>query len=100
MIILNKYRVTNVKRFRAFIFTLVLLISLITFMIISTTKVYSANIVIFDTVYVEKGDSLWKIASEYNTNLRIDDFIHTIEKLNNIKNAEIYPGDVLFIPIY
>lgn len=100
MIILNRYRVTNIKRFRTFIFSLVLIVSLIIFMIISTTKVYSANALKFESVYVEKGDSLWKIASQYNNNLRIDDFIHTIEKLNNIKNSEIYPGDILLIPVY
>jgi 3-isopropylmalate dehydratase small subunit len=102
MIILNKYRVSNIKKFRAFMFTLVLITSLIIFMIISSsfTKVYSENILKFEHVYVEKGDSLWKIASQYNNNLRIDDFIHTIERLNNIKNSEIYPGDTLVIPIY
>ncbi len=101
MIILNKYRVTNIKRFRVFMFSLVLIISLIIFMIISSfTKVYSANALKFERVYVEKGDSLWKIASQFNNNLRIDDFIHTIEKLNKITNSEIYPGDTLLIPIY
>ncbi len=100
MVIFNKYRVTNMNRFRAFIFILVLIISLITFMIISTTKVYSANIIKYETVYVEAGDSLWKIASQYNNNQRIDNYIRTIEKLNNIENSKIFPGDVLLIPIY
>ncbi len=102
MIILNKYRVTNIKRFRAFIFSLVLITSLLIFMIIlsSFTKVYSDNILKFEHVYVEKGDNLWKIASQYNNNQRIDDFIRTIERLNNIENSEIYPGDTLVIPIY
>lgn len=101
MIILKKYRVTNVKRFRIFIFSLVLIISLILSMIfLSSSKVYSANVLKYEHVYVENGDSLWKIASKYNTNLRIDEFISAIERLNNIKNSEIYPGDILIIPIY
>ena len=70
-------------------------------MIISSfTKVYSDNILKFEHVYVEKGDSLWKIAAQYNNNIRIDEFIHTIERLNNIQDSEIYPGDTLVIPIY
>lgn len=100
MIILNRYKVTNIKKFRSFIFFLVLVVSLITFMIISSTTVYSANILKFESVYVEEGDNLWKIASRFNNNLRMDEFIHEIERLNSIENSRIYPGDTLVIPIY
>lgn len=101
MIILNRYRITNIKRFKAFLFLSVLTISIVLFLMLSSfTKVYSTNIVTYDSVYVESGDTLWKIASSYDNHLRIDEFIHKIEKLNNISNGKIYPGDTIIIPIY
>lgn len=101
MIILNRYRITNIKRFRTFMFLSVLTISIVLFLILSSfTKVYSSNNITYDSVYVESGDTLWKIASSYDNHLRIDEFIYKIEKLNNINNGEIYPGDTLLIPIY
>lgn len=101
MIILNRYRIINMKKFKTFIFLSVLTISFILFLILSSfTKVYSTNIITYDRVYVESGDTLWQIASSYNNQLRIDEFIYKIEKLNNIENGKIYPGDTLLIPIY
>lgn len=101
MIILNRYRITNIRRFRTFMFLSVLTISILLFLILSSfTKVYSTNNITYDNVYVESGDTLWKIASSYDNHLRIDEFIDKIEKLNNIENGEIYPGDTLLIPIY
>ena len=101
MIILNRYRVTNIKRFKTFVFLSVLTISVILFLTLSSfTKAYSTEIITYDTVYVESGDTLWEIASSYDNHLRIDEFIYKIQKLNNINNGEIYPGDTLLIPIY
>ncbi len=101
MIILNRYRITNMKKFKTFIFLSVLTISFILFLILSSfSKVYSTNIITYDRVYVESGDTLWQIASSYDNRLRIDEFIYKIEKLNNIENGKIYPGDTLLIPIY
>ncbi len=101
MIILNRYRITNMKKFKTFIFLSVLTISFILFLILSSfTKVYSTNIITYDRVYVESGETLWQIASSYDNRLRIDEFIYNIEKLNNIENGKIYPGDTLLIPIY
>ncbi len=101
IILFNKYRVTNIKRFKTFIILSSLTISFIVFLILSSfTQVYSANIITFDNVYVQTGDTLWEIAAKYDNNLRIDEFIHKIEKLNDIENGKIYPGDTLIIPIY
>lgn len=52
-------------------------------------------------VSVHSGDTVWSIASRYTNNKSdIRDFIYTIRKINSLdKNAEIYPGQVLKIPI-
>ncbi|QSX06514.1 LysM peptidoglycan-binding domain-containing protein [Sedimentibacter sp. zth1] len=100
MIILNKYRVTNMNRFKAFIFTSVLIISFIIFLLLSSlTKAYSTNNIIYDTVYVEKGDTIWQIASKYNCKLSMDEFIYNIREANNLSDCTIYPGQELLIPI-
>lgn len=101
MIILNKYRVTNIKRFRTFMFLSVLTICIILFLILSSfSRAYSKSIVKFEYVYVEEGDTIWSIASNYDDNIRIDELVYKIEKINNIKNSTIYPGDLLAVPQY
>ena len=44
------------------------------------------------TYIVKKGDSLWKIAKAYNTN------INTLIKLNNLKNTVLQIGQKLVLP--
>lgn len=47
----------------------------------------------FDAYVVKKGDSLYKIAKEYNTTPEI------IKNANNLATETIYPNQVLFIPL-
>jgi LysM repeat protein len=47
----------------------------------------------FDAYVVKKGDSLYKIAKEYNTTADI------IKNANNLATETIYPNQVLFIPL-
>jgi LysM repeat protein len=47
----------------------------------------------FDAYVVKKGDSLYKIAKEYNTTPE------AIKNANNLATETIYPNQVLFIPL-
>lgn len=47
----------------------------------------------FDAYVVKKGDSLYKIAKEYNTT------VEGIKNANNLATDTIYPNQVLFIPL-
>lgn len=47
----------------------------------------------FDAYVVKKGDSLYKIAKEYNTTA------DAIKNANNLATETIYPNQVLFIPL-
>jgi len=49
---------------------------------------------------VNKGDTLWAIARKYTSKDKdIRQTIYEIEKLNNLKNATIYPGQTIQIKI-
>lgn len=51
------------------------------------------------TVWVEKGDTLWSIARPYSEGRDIRRVIDIIEKESDC-GATIYPGDVLYIPVF
>jgi nucleoid-associated protein YgaU len=53
------------------------------------------------TVYVQKGDSLWKIAERYDNNrMDLRRYIDLIQAYNNLTHTVLQPGDRLEIPLY
>lgn len=55
----------------------------------------------YKTIYISKGETLWSIAEEYKKpNQDIRDYIHQLEKLNNMDSAAIYEGQAITIIIY
>jgi hypothetical protein len=101
MIILNKYRVTNMKKFKRFMFLSILSMSMLVFTFAATFKAYSKDIPQFDMVTVQDGDTLWSIASNYadKSNTDIRELVFEISSENSIYNASIYPGDVIKVPM-
>jgi LysM repeat protein len=99
MIILNKYKVTDIQRFKRFMFISVLLISILVFASMTTLNAYSKDIPQFDYIKVSEGDTLWSIASDYTDNKEIREVIYEISKTNNIQDASIHPGDIIKIPL-
>ncbi|MET3699600.1 LysM domain-containing protein [Bacillus oleivorans] len=55
----------------------------------------------YQTITISSGDTLWKIASEFQheTGYSIQDFIAWVENQNQITGREIKPGDQIIIPI-
>lgn len=50
-------------------------------------------------VTVEPGDTLWQIATKYNTDsANTQEVIYWIQKENNITGADIRPGQVIKVP--
>jgi cell division protein YceG involved in septum cleavage len=101
MIILNRYKVVDMNKFKRFIFISVLLISIVLFTLLFTIKVYSKDIPQYNYITVEEGDTIWSIASNYldKSNIEIRKLVYVISNENNIYNASIYPGDVIKIPM-
>lgn len=99
MIIFNKYRITNINRFKRFVFISVFFVSIIVFASSLTINAYSKDIPQFKYINVSKGDTLWSLASTYMEDIEIRKAVYEISKHNNIQNASIYPGDVIAIPV-
>ena len=99
MIILNKYKVTDLGKFKRFMFISILITSIIIFISISSIKAYSKDIPLFDYISVQQGDTLWSIASDYAGSKDIREVIYEISELNNIHNSPIYIGDTIKIPL-
>lgn len=47
---------------------------------------------------VAPGDTLWDIAVAYGGNRDAREVVYEIQRLNGLPSAEIYPGQVLFVP--
>ncbi|MGD9567883.1 MAG: LysM peptidoglycan-binding domain-containing protein [Sedimentibacter sp.] len=99
MIILNRYKVTDLQKFKRFMFMSILFISILVFASMATINAYSKDIPQFDYISVKEGDTLWSIASDYAENKEIREVIYEISEANNIQNASIYPGDIIKVPL-
>lgn len=101
MIILNRYKVVDINKFKRFMFISILLISMVLFTLLFTIKVYSKDIPQYNYITVEEGDTIWSIASNYvdKSNMEIRELVYVISNENRIYNASIYPGDVIKIPL-
>lgn len=99
MILFNRYLIKDQRKFKRFIFVLVLIISVVTFTSITTISAYSKDIAKFDYITVQKGDTFWSIATDYARNKDVREVIYIISEINNINNKPIIPGDKIKIPL-
>ena len=54
----------------------------------------------YESVTIEYGDTVWGIAAEYVTNdMDIRIYVKEILKENGLKAGELYPGQILRIPV-
>lgn len=100
MIILNRYKVTDLKKFKRFMFLSILFVSIFVFASMATLNAYSKDIPQYNYITVEDGDTLWSIATNYShNNTDIRELVYKISNENSIYNASIYPGDVIKVPM-
>lgn len=92
----RRYRLKNKKRFAIFILVFILASVFAGFIVsagASSPQVYE-----YKVFKVEKGDTLWEIASDYSRDSDIREYIYSIKKLNKLSGDIIYEGQVLLLP--
>lgn len=52
----------------------------------------------FTQYEIQKGDSLWSIADQFNSKNK-EIFIYKIKKINNLDNSSLVVNDILLIPL-
>lgn len=52
-----------------------------------------------ETVYVNSGDTLWNIASEYAENGDVREMVYRIKKANQLSNANLKVGQSIVVPL-
>jgi len=97
----KKYKIVSKKRFFTTIFTISLLIIIIISLFINDKEAYSSTYIQeYEEVIVKTGDTLWKIAKEYTPkDYDIRKMVFEIREINNLESADIYPGDLVKVPI-
>lgn len=97
----SKYKIVNRVKFNIFIITTVSIIALTVLLFANNNKAYSSTYKnLYKEVMVSKGDTLWKIAlKNMPDGYDVRRMIYEIREFNNMDSANIYPGDILKVPI-
>ncbi|MGB7604421.1 MAG: LysM peptidoglycan-binding domain-containing protein [Lutisporaceae bacterium] len=92
-----KYRIVNKYRFFTTISLMLLLLFISMFFIVVNAKSTSTEILV--PIYVNEGDSLWKLADKYcDESKDIRSYIDRIITINNLSDSNIMPGELLMFP--
>ncbi len=95
----KKVVIINQSRFIiASVITLIfasLIFTAVTGLLLSSASSYET----YTVISVVQGDTLWGIATEHNPyQLDVRAIVHDIKKQNQLKTADIYPGQLLIVP--
>jgi len=97
----KRLRIANKFRFTLFLTFTCLLLMLLISNLFKSDAAYSDNENKYIEIIVMKGDTVWQIAKKNNpNNYDIRKVVHEIMKINEMKNANIKPGDTIKIPAY
>ncbi|MGE5631675.1 MAG: LysM peptidoglycan-binding domain-containing protein [Caulobacteraceae bacterium] len=96
---MRRYKIKNRLRFLISM-SLLITIMLISFFTLVVSARGSADLELVSK-YVEEGDTLWNLSQEYvSNNMDIRDYIIKVMEVNNLKSANIRPGELIYFPIY
>ncbi|ACL76043.1 cell division suppressor protein YneA [Ruminiclostridium cellulolyticum] len=91
----KKYVLKDKKRFFSFLFFSLFL----TFTLVYTVSVAGFTEKKYISVTVEKGDSLWSIASKYGGNTDIRKKIYLIKKINHMDSSDLSENASILVPV-
>lgn len=98
---IKRYKIVNKFKFIRFI-TMVLLAGFIFILLVQNrnqaySSVYKEQ---YMEVQVEKGDTLWEIAKEFMPeNYDVRKMVYEIRQLNDMNSGNIYPKEIIKVPI-
>lgn len=92
----RRYILKNRRRFYMFVIAMTVLLSCV--FLAATVNGADTNKT-FTNVTVEKGDTLWDLAKEYSDGGDIRNYIHEIQKVNNLPGGDIFAGDIIKMPV-
>jgi hypothetical protein len=96
---MRKYKIKNKPRFLVSMSLFITIIMLSSFTLAVNAK--NSDDLIFASEYVEEGDTLWSLSKPYNNdNTDIREYISKVMEINNLKSANIKPGDLIYFPVY
>lgn len=97
----SRIKIVNKKRFAAFCAVTALVISSAVCAVFASANNAMALEREYTPFYVGEGDTLWSIVKEnYPSDTDIRSMIYDIQSVNGMTTSTIYPGDVLYIPVY
>lgn len=92
---MKRYELRNPVRFYASVAIIIVVIATL----FAAGKVYAKKPDDFASVIVTKGDTLWSIAQECNSDTEIRELIYEIKEINNLgSNDLLFEGMVLYVP--
>lgn len=94
----KKRRKRYVIKSRARLYLSVIILFLLVAGVLYAAKAYSLAENTYISIQVMPGDTLWSIASKYNTGRDIRKFIFDIKEINGLTDSTIYEGQRLIIP--
>ena len=96
---MKRYRITNPKRFTAFLTCIALLIVFAGGSVLGLYDASSKDATKYTSIEVQSGDTLWDLARTYGPkNADIRETVYKICKLNNITADTLYAGLFITIP--
>jgi hypothetical protein len=87
------------KNRRRFCLFLMVLSVMLTFSVFAATANGADSRQDYETVVVERGDTLWDLAEEYRNGTDIRTYIEKIKDMNDMSYSGIYEGDMLKMPV-
>lgn len=98
---MKKYKIVNRTRFYIFIMiSIYIIFSTISFFRSFGTAESTISDLKYEEVYISNGDTVWDLALEYKPEkYDVRDLVAEIRDVNNIKDLNIKPGEVIKIPL-
>ena len=90
----NESNYSKILVISVIILSIILIISVLSFKAMTEKEIY------YKDIEIKNGQTLWQIAeSEFGSNSDIRKYVYQIKQINNLKNSNLTPGQIIKVPI-